>query len=149
MKAIIGGTTYSIKINTFQAEDTIEMRATCSFSIPDKQNEYTFKKGQPVTIIDDKNNDEQIFAGFLETSDKYPLSSRQANAYMHDIVCIDMHYLADKRRISYAARNKLAGDIVKDIVDQKLVEEGVLYYSKEQFNDNLNNGKLYLCEVVE
>jgi len=130
MKAIIGGTTYSIKINTFRAEDTIEMRATCSFSIPDKQNEYTFKKGQPVTIIDDKNNDEQIFAGFLETSDKYPLSSRQANAYMHDIVCIDMHYLADKRRISYAARNKLAGDIVKDIVDQKLVEEGV-YYSKD------------------
>jgi len=130
MKAIIGGTTYSIKINTFQAEDTIEMRATCSFSIPDKQNEYTFKKGQPVTIIDDKNNDEQIFAGFLETSDKYPLSSRQANAYMHDIVCIDMHYLADKRRISYAARNKLAGDIIKDIVDQKLVEEGV-YYSKD------------------
>jgi len=130
MKAIIGGTTYNIKTNTFSAEDEIEQRATCSFSIPDKQNEYTFKKGQPVTIIDDKNNDEQIFAGFLETSDKYPLSSRQADAYMHDIVCIDMHYLADKRRISYAARNKLAGDIIKDIVDQKLVEEGV-YYSKD------------------
>ena len=124
MKAIIGGTTYNIKTNTFSAEDEIEQRATCSFSIPDKQNEYTFKKGQPVTIIDDKNNDELVFAGYLETSDKYPLG--HIDSYMHDIVCIDMHYLADKRRISYAARNKLAGDIVKDIVDQKLVEEGVL-----------------------
>jgi hypothetical protein len=147
MKAIIGGTTYNIKTNTFSAEDEIEQRATCSFSIPDKQNEYTFKKGQPVRVEDDKNNNELVFAGYLETSDKYPLG--HINSYMHDIVCIDMHYLADKRRISYAARNKLAGDIVKDIVDQKLVDEGVLYYSKEQFNDNLNNGKLYLCEVVE
>lgn len=130
MIAIIGGTTYSIKTNTFQSEDTIEMRATCSFSIDDKQNEYSFHKGQPVRIEDDKNNNELVFAGYLETSDKYPLASRQANVYMHDIVCIDMHYLADKRRISYAARNKLAGDIIKDIVDQKLIEEGV-YYSKD------------------
>ena len=122
MRAIISNTTYSIKTNTFSAEDEIEQRATCSFSVVDENNEYTFQKGQPISI---KDYDEEIFSGYLETSDKYPLG--HIDSYMHDIMCVDMHYLADKRRISYAARNKLAGDIIKDIVDQKLYEEGVWY----------------------
>ena len=125
MKAIIGNKKYSIKTDTFSSEDEIEQRSTCSFSIVDKYNEYDFKKGLPSRIINYNNDAEEVFSGYLENSDKHRIS--YPNAYMHDITLIDMHYLADKRRISYAARNKLAGDIIKDIVDLKLVEEGVWY----------------------
>ena len=125
MKAIIGNKKYSIKTDTFSSEDEIEQRSTCSFSIVDKYNKYDFKKGLPARIINYNNDAEEVFSGYLENSDKHRIS--YPNAYMHDITLIDMHYLADKRRISYAARNKLAGDIIKDIVDLKLVDEGVWY----------------------
>jgi len=75
---------------------------------------------------------QSVYQGYVETSTKIPITN-QSN-YVHDIECADMHYLADKRRISYSAQNKLAGDIVKDLVDLKLYEEGV-YYNTDSIED--------------
>jgi len=75
---------------------------------------------------------QSVYQGYVETSTKIPITN-QSN-YIHDIECADMHYLADKRRISYSAQNKLAGDIVKDLVDLKLYEEGV-YYNIDSIED--------------
>ena len=75
---------------------------------------------------------QSVYQGYVETSTKIPITN-QSN-YVHDIECADMHYLADKRRISYSAQNKLAGDIVKDLVDLKLYEEGV-YYNIDSIED--------------
>ena len=81
---------------------------------------------------------QSVYQGYIETSTKIPITNK--SNYIHDIECVDMHYLADKRRISYSAQNKLAGDIVKDLVDLKLYEEGIYYNS-----DSIEDGQ----EIVE
>ena len=132
MEIYINNIKQPVLLNSLSVEDEIETRAVCTFSVKDILNTKTFERGMPVQVYDDS---EKIFAGYVETSDKVPIT--YSDNYRHDIVCSDMHYLADKRLISYAARNKLAGDIIKDVVDQKLAEEGVRYYQDISQTDTI------------
>ena len=77
-----------------------------------------FKKGQPVDVYD---GEELIFSGVIETAIKI----KNTFDMVHDVSCIDWHYLADKRIMAKAYENEQAGDIIKDIISTYLVDEGV------------------------
>lgn len=67
---------------------------------------------------------EKVFGGVIDR----PVAknaSLYGNAKMHDITCADWHYLAGKRIIAKAYKDMYAGDIVKDIIDNYLSQEGI------------------------
>ena len=130
--------------DSLELEDNIEERSTAGFVVRDLGNQYMFQRGQKVEIYRDDN---LIFAGYIEESDKYPLTS--TGEYAHRITCSDNTYLADKRRVALSYDDESAGDIVKDIVDRVLSEEGVFYRSNFSYSDDFSEGELNKVEVQE
>ena len=125
MKAIISGVEYPIRTNTLNIEDQIESRSSANFAVNDLQDEYNFQKGQQVRIEHDGN---LLFAGFIEISEKVALSN--VGNYIHEITCIDNHYLADKRIVVMAETNTTAGAMVEQIVERYLESEGIVNTNK-------------------
>lgn len=105
--------------NTFSIEDVLDERSHCAFTVIDTEGTMVFRKGQNVEVF----NDQLIFAGVINTCQ----SMRIANGpdKEHVLSVIDWHYLADKRIIAKAYEDEYIGDIIRDIVDIKLSEEGV------------------------
>ena len=125
MKAIISGDEYPIRTNSLNIEDQIDSRSSANFAVNDLQDEYTFQKGQQVRI---EHNGNLLFAGFIEMSEKMALSN--IGNYMHQITCVDNHYLADKRIVVMAETNTTAGAMVEQIVERYLESEGVINTNK-------------------
>lgn len=117
MTVKINGELVSVRADTLTIDDTIGERSTCSFVVMSTDHYY---QGQSVEVYDDA---ELIYAGYIEK----PTEKKQpgTDLLFHSVNCKDMHYLADKRIIAKAYENTLAGDIVTDIIADKLASEGV------------------------
>ena len=127
MQIKIGGSVVDVKTGTFEMEDSIDERSTCSFIVLDPTNSATYSKGQPVLITTDSHK--LIFGGVIEESEATVTSPDDYT--FHSIQCVDWHYLADKRIIAEAYEDKTIDYIVKDIVDTYLVDEGVQYITAD------------------
>ena len=123
MNITIGGISVDFQIGTFELEDSIDERSTCSFIVLDPTNSATYSKGQPVLITTDSHK--LIFGGVVEESEAKVIGP--SDYTFHSIRCCDWHYLADKRIIAEAYEDKTIDYIVKDIVDTYLDDEGVQY----------------------
>ena len=111
---------YTTFRDSIKIDDAIDERSTMSCTIIDIDNQYTFKKGQKIEVYDD---DVLEFSGIIEKSVKQKVSP--GNSMIHALSSIDWHRLADKRVIAKAYTEELAGDIVRDIISEKLEAEGV------------------------
>lgn len=69
-----------------------------------------------------------FFSGFIEMSEKVALS--YSGNYIHQITCVDNHYLADKRIVVMAETDTTAGAMVEQIVERYLESEGVVNTNK-------------------
>jgi len=108
----------SIQVDSLSIDDAIGERSVCSFTVIDSENH--FEQGQPVEITDGAT---LLFAGFIDTSsEQKTIGSATA---LHVVRCADMHYLPDKRIIAKVYENELAGNIVKDLITEKLAAEGI------------------------
>ncbi len=122
MQVTISGNIVSILNRTLNIDDAIEERSTCSFTVIDIEGTKHFRKGQPVIITDDDGI--RVFAGVIDSvTEEKPGSG---NLLYHRVQCVDWHYLADKRIAAKTHENTLAGDIVQDLIDSYLREEGVM-----------------------
>jgi len=135
--------------DSLDLEDEIESRSPCSFTVRDVQNQYEFLRGMPVRI---ENNGELLWQGYLETSDKIPVRIG-GNNFFHAVECVDMHFLADKRRVAIAQRDVKAGDVVKQIAIQYLKDEGVQVFDEnidvtETTAADFGTGEIYNLEVI-
>jgi len=117
---IIADKKYTPWAGTFTIEDRIEERTTASFMIDDPAGNETFRKGQAVII---EHNNKRIFAGVIENALEKIIDNRLYKR--HDISCIDYHYAVDKRLAVKAYENEAAGDIVRDLWESYLAEEGI------------------------
>jgi len=118
----LGGKHYQKVKGSLSIDRRLEQRSTARFTVIDKDGTASFSKGTPVEIYDADMI--LIFAGFVHK----PESIRMAPKYglLHSLLCVDNHYLADKRLMteSYAKGTK-AGDIFRDVVQKYLASEYV------------------------
>jgi len=98
----------------------IEARSIAEFTVVDVEGILSYSKGQAVTINDSVS---RIFGGFIDTVETFAMSP--AGGLFHHIVCVDNHYLADKRLVAEAHLATAAGTIVSSIVTNYLADEGV------------------------
>jgi len=96
----------------------IEERSTAAFSPVDITGAVSYVRGQPIEMRDVFGA--IIFSGFIDTPNK-----KNQSRVIHDISCMDNHYLADKRLVVQSYRNVTAGFMVHDIWENYLADEGV------------------------
>ncbi len=122
-KVLIGGVQHSILDDgTVRIEDQAGARSTASFSIRDLLGVYRFKRGQRVEI---RHEGQRRFGGFIDSSNERRLGG--GPGLRHDIQCVDNHYKSDKRLIILETyENAAVEDIVADLVEKYLEEEGVM-----------------------
>lgn len=131
IQAIISGKQYKAKEGSLRISKQIKQRSSCSFVIEEEAGPYThFIDGQSVLIqtIDGEN----LFAGYIASAEE----SLDCSLMIHTIRCTDKHYGLDKRLCVGSYKNALAGDVVGDLFNQYLKDEGVkaeYVYQKEQF----------------
>jgi len=113
----ISGNEVPIVKNSLRIRGVVEERSIASFGVGNSSSEYI--KGQPVLIYDDDSD--LIYAGVVEQSQKI----RAGASFIHDITCLDWHYLTDKRIIAKSYEAELAGYIVSDIITSYLAAEGI------------------------
>ena len=122
MIVTINGEQVSTAKGTVSISGSIGERSTCSFTIVDINGSERFERGMNVEI---KNQDGLIeFAGIVDNS----VEKRIAGiGLFHEVTCVDWHYLADKRIVARYYENMKTGQIVKNLVDDYLAQEGVTY----------------------
>lgn len=121
MQVTVGGQAVKIRPGSLDISDAIEERSTASLVVVDVAGTLSFRRGQPVRVVDDGGA--VAFAGFVDTAEMRPAGL--GGGRLHTIRAVDNHYLADKRVAARSYENTLAGDIVKDLITQYLAAEGV------------------------
>ena len=120
MRVTINGNQVVFMDGSLSIDDAISERSTASFVVKTDTTVH-YSQGQPVEVYDDAEN--LIYAGVIDKpAEKQPPGT---DFLLHSISCKDQHYLADKRILSKAYEETLAGDIVRDIITLKLVAEGI------------------------
>ncbi len=120
ISVLIDGEEVVLKKNSLNISSKIEQRETCSFVVVDTEGQQRFYKGQPVTV---KFNDTTQFVGIVLSSEI--TETTQAGDRWHQIRSAGHHYAADKRLATKVYENELAGDIVRDLYNSYLKEEGI------------------------
>jgi len=123
----IDGIEYPVLRGSINIDKRVEERSTASFTIVDELGTDTFVRGMPVQILQPwafppfHLNE---FSGFIDTPGhgKHWVGA----GLLHDISCMDNHYLADKRLVTKAYTNQTAGFIANDIFTDYLAAEGVV-----------------------
>jgi len=122
VEVYISDTREQIRVNSLNIEDGIEEHSTASFVVRDLHGIKNFQEGQPVRI--QRPNGVVEFLGFIAEAEKVPLTHGQI-ACEWDIVCSDLHYLAQKRVVALSKQGTTAGEVVNEITRNYLVAEGV------------------------
>ncbi len=120
MEIYIGDVKQQIMVNSLNVEDEVDARSTADFNVRDLNDEKDFRQGDPVRIEVDGG---VRWRGYIDQAEKYPITNK--GQFIWHITCKDMHYLADKRIVGFSAKDTTAGDIVKEIIENYLVDEGV------------------------
>ncbi len=113
-----------IERGSINIEKRIEERSIASFVVVDGPGTADYVRGMPVEIYD--SVPDLIFAGFIDNPGRARLAP--GSGLLHDISCMDNHYLADKRLVvkSYLTPGQTLADIVNDIFTDYLAAEGVV-----------------------
>ncbi len=117
----IDSTPVTIEQATLAIQKRVEERSTASFTVIDTAGSADYTRGMPVTITDPDST--LIFGGFIDTPGRARLSN--AGGLLHDITCMDNHYLADKRLVVKSYPSKTLAYIVTDIFTDYLAAEGI------------------------
>lgn len=107
-------------VNSLTISNKQNGRNTCSFRLRDRLEGFAPLIGQEVIVED---NGTKIFAGTIDRTRKsIPI---RASEKFFDIECTDFNQLADRHLVPRIFTSQLAGDIVRDIVNTELVDEGI------------------------
>ena len=106
--------------NSLNISNAIESRATCQFRVFDDTGTEEYTKGQPIEIYDD---DELKFSGVVLRS-TITRASPKGDRF-HNIKASNYHYASDKRLATKVYQNEKTNDIVTDLWDSYLKDEGV------------------------
>ncbi|MDD5038724.1 MAG: hypothetical protein PHN78_05345 [Dehalococcoidales bacterium] len=122
----INDTKIILSLNTLTIEKLIEERSVASFDVIDLTAAATYNRGDKVVVYEGDTAvpaGKKLFAGFIDTPGRGRLASN--TGLLHEVSCMDNHYLADKRLVVKSYTDKTLSYIVNDIVTDYLAAEGI------------------------
>lgn len=121
MQVTIAGQVVFVQHGSVRITRAIGQRSTGQFTIIDSAGALRFYQGQPVVITDNLGN--TAFVGVVMSDQR--LRAAQNGTIEHTIQVSDNHYYADAKLAPYSATGKTAGQIVNDLINTFLAQEGV------------------------
>ncbi len=118
----IDGNAVQILKGSVSIDLKIEERASASFTVVDTGGVADYVRGNKVEIFD--STPTLIFQGFIDTPGRARVGAT-GSELLHDIECMDNHYLADKRLVVKSYSGQTLEFIVEDILTDYLVAEGI------------------------
>ena len=119
LKVYVNGVRHSVKIDTFALTDQVSERSYASFVLQTPLD-VQIKKYSTVEIY---NGDKLLLRGIVDTAN----NQARFGIREHEITVVDNHYFVDKRIYAKAFIQVKTGEIVKQLVDDILHEEGIWY----------------------
>lgn len=117
----IGDENYVLNTSPVNIHHRVEDVSTADFDVYDEENQWHFRKGQPIAI---KNIDYELeFSGFISSVKEKHISG--STKIIHTIEGIDNHYLAQKRVVAKAFQDEKVEDCVTWILENILADEGI------------------------
>jgi len=117
-----------IKTNTFRCSDRMDRRNSCSFSLVLKDSWYIPREGQNVKVTIDGD---VVFGGAIKTVKLTRIGIRGQHKILAEISSEGYNHIPGRRTVPVNYINKTSKDIVMDLVDNHLSEEGVYYIASE------------------
>jgi len=114
----IAGNDIIFEKNSWSMDDTIGARSSTQFTAISKVLSTVYAKGQPVEVYEGAD---LLFSGYIEKVSRRIITG----VSYFPITAVDNCYLADKRVIAASYQNETAGNIVTDIFNTYLDDEGV------------------------
>jgi hypothetical protein len=111
----------------------INQRSKADFTLLDTLGAQHFDQGEPLIIVDDFN--QRLFGGVItDAVETQPAPTDEENGALlrHVLNYADWHYLADKRAFPYSNANVSLQQVIRDMMSQVLLAEGVV----AAFGDN-------------
>lgn len=99
----------------------VDGRATAGFVILDLAGTMTFYERELALVTN--LDEEHSFAGLVQSCESIRIPG--TSMVFHTIDATDFTAILDWRLVDYAAEDKLAGDAVRDILEEYLAEEGI------------------------
>ena len=118
---IIGGSAVTVVAGTLKIQNTIGRRSQMQCTVHDQSPTRHYQQFQQVQAYDQSAN--LVFSGYISLPTEVKPGFQPA--LDTQTVCIDQHYLADKRIIAKLYRDQTCGFIVNDMLTNILSQEGV------------------------
>jgi hypothetical protein len=109
-----------LQFDSLVIDDSIGERSTCTFRLTDTSGSLSFNEGEPVFIFSDSV---LIFGGSIFYPKKF--NPFKTDILLFDIECVDFNEIADRFIVAEAYVNETSGDVVTDLYNTYLSNEGV------------------------
>ncbi len=126
VSVFVNSTKVKVRNNQINIDDRIGERSIAHFTVVDTPGSASYERAQPVSIYGDDRataTGTPIFAGFIDTPEAQTISP--SGALLHEISCMDNHYLADKRVAAKIWEGKSSASMVSELLTGYLSDEGI------------------------
>jgi hypothetical protein len=104
---------------SFAADDTLNARATCAFTLLDPAGTYRPVVGQSVKIL----NQDGVTREFFGSIDSFDEWQQGVTDLYYNVRCVDLNQVADRHLVARQYTSMTAGAIVADIIANDLLGE--------------------------
>lgn len=125
--ATVAGVTAPIESATLDIMEAIRERSIARFTVQDQAGASAYKRGDAVAILDSAAS--VLYRGYVWNDSITRLVS--TGETRHRIVATDNTYLVDKRIIAAAYSAQTLRQIVTDLINDKLNEEGIAAWTHQ------------------
>jgi hypothetical protein len=121
----INGVEVIVQRGSISIDSRIEERSTASFVVVDEPATAVYVRGMPVEIVRPGFPPffKTLFSGYIDTPGRTRLAP--GSGLLHDISCVDNHYLSDKRLVIKSYASETLSYIANDIFTDYLAGEGI------------------------
>ncbi len=126
ISVFVDNTKVKVRNSQITIDDRIGERSIAHFTIVDTPGSASYDRAQPVSIFGDDRataTGTPVFGGFIDTPEAQTISP--SGALLHDISCMDNHYLADKRVAAKIWESKTSASVVSELLTDYLADEGI------------------------
>lgn len=110
--------------NSVNISERVNERSSASLVAQSKLSDSVRIKKRDTVVLYDTVTTDVLFAGFVDKVKEKQIGQTGA-VRNHSIICVDNHYLADKRIVAAAFENKTVTQILTTLLNGKAAEEGI------------------------
>ena len=126
LRSDLNGNVIPFRANSLSVSTRMNACDDASFSLFLRAGEDNpIQIGEPLTLYADERQEEKVWSGTVDRYSETDMVGAKNYTRIVKFRCVCHSAIADRYHVSAAYQNETAGDIIKDVLDQYLSQEGV------------------------